>query len=223
MATEATRALSRERPGAEPVLRVRELTKSFHRGPPWHRRAVEILRGASLEVGRGELVGLVGENGSGKSVIVQIVVGAAAARRGHGRRAGAARLLPTGADALGQAHRRGALPAVQRGLPPLGGGRGPLARRAARRAVFCQVPRLSRRGALGRHAPEAEPRARAAPPAGPAPARRALRRVRLGDLPALLGDGGAPTERGHGRAGRQPPAVRARAPHPGLRAARRAL
>ena len=75
MATEATRALSRERPGAEPALRVRELTKSFHRGPPWHRRAVEILRGASLEVGRGELVGLVGENGSGKSVLMQIVVG----------------------------------------------------------------------------------------------------------------------------------------------------
>ena len=75
MTTEAARALTQTLPGAEPVLRVRELTKSFHHGPPWHRRAVEVLRGASLEVRRGELVGLVGENGSGKSVLMQIVVG----------------------------------------------------------------------------------------------------------------------------------------------------
>lgn len=60
---------------AGPVLRVRDVTKSFHRGPPWRRRAVEVLRGASLEVRAGELVGLVGENGSGKSTLMQIVVG----------------------------------------------------------------------------------------------------------------------------------------------------
>ncbi|MBI5310878.1 MAG: ABC transporter ATP-binding protein [Actinobacteria bacterium] len=34
-----------------------------------------MLRGASLEVRAGELVGLVGENGSGKSVLMQIIVG----------------------------------------------------------------------------------------------------------------------------------------------------
>jgi ABC-type multidrug transport system ATPase subunit len=75
MATEAARATPSERPGAEPVLRVHELKKGFHHGAPWHRRTVEVLRGASLEVGAGELVGLVGENGSGKSVLMQIVVG----------------------------------------------------------------------------------------------------------------------------------------------------
>ena len=57
------------------VLRVADVTKAFGHGPPWHRRRVEVLRGVSLEVGAGELVGLVGENGSGKSVLMQIVVG----------------------------------------------------------------------------------------------------------------------------------------------------
>jgi len=64
---------SRARQGT--VLRVDDVTKSFRRGPPWHRRTVEVLRGASLEVRAGELVGLVGENGSGKSTLMQIVVG----------------------------------------------------------------------------------------------------------------------------------------------------
>ena len=58
-----------------PVLRVADVVKAFHRGPPWHRRTVEVLRGASLNVDGGELVGLVGENGSGKSTLMQIVVG----------------------------------------------------------------------------------------------------------------------------------------------------
>lgn len=58
-----------------PVLAVEGVTKAFAAGPPWHRRRVEVLRGASLEVGPGELVGLVGENGSGKSTLMQIVVG----------------------------------------------------------------------------------------------------------------------------------------------------
>ena len=58
-----------------PVLRVKEVTKTFASGPPWRRRRVEVLRGASLEVRPGELVGLVGENGSGKSTLMQIVVG----------------------------------------------------------------------------------------------------------------------------------------------------
>ena len=57
------------------VLRVDDVHKAFASGPPWHRRRVEVLRGASLEVGPGELVGLVGENGSGKSVLMQIIVG----------------------------------------------------------------------------------------------------------------------------------------------------
>jgi ABC-type multidrug transport system ATPase subunit len=57
------------------VLTVDGVTKSFSSGPPWHRRRVEVLRGASLAVRPGELVGLVGENGSGKSTLMQVIVG----------------------------------------------------------------------------------------------------------------------------------------------------
>jgi ABC-type multidrug transport system ATPase subunit len=57
------------------VLRVEGLRKSFRRGLPPRRRAIEVLTGADLEVRPGELVGLVGENGSGKSTLMQIVVG----------------------------------------------------------------------------------------------------------------------------------------------------
>jgi len=57
------------------VLRADGVTKAFRKGPPWGRREVQVLRGASLEVAEGELVGLVGENGSGKSVLMQVIVG----------------------------------------------------------------------------------------------------------------------------------------------------
>jgi len=58
-----------------PALAVGEVTKAFSSGPPWHRRRIEVLRGATLEVHPGELVGLVGENGSGKSTLMQVIVG----------------------------------------------------------------------------------------------------------------------------------------------------
>ncbi|MEZ5331276.1 MAG: ABC transporter ATP-binding protein [Thermoanaerobaculia bacterium] len=46
------------------LLEVRELGISFPRGG----RRARVVRGASFDVGRGEVVGLVGESGSGKSV-----------------------------------------------------------------------------------------------------------------------------------------------------------
>jgi len=80
MTPEAMGASQEQRSASPPaVLRVDQVAKSFRRGPPWHRRTFEVLRGASLEVKAGELVGLVGENGSGKSTLMQIVVGLLAA------------------------------------------------------------------------------------------------------------------------------------------------
>jgi ABC-type multidrug transport system ATPase subunit len=60
--------------GESPLLQVNEVTKGFRHGV-LRRRRIEVLRGASLEVRPGELVGLVGENGSGKSVLMKIIVG----------------------------------------------------------------------------------------------------------------------------------------------------
>ncbi|HET9152514.1 MAG TPA: ABC transporter ATP-binding protein [Solirubrobacterales bacterium] len=69
------RAPAVEEAGRAVVLRAEGVRKSFHRGVWPLRRTIEVLKGSSLEVGRGELVGLVGENGSGKSMLMQIVVG----------------------------------------------------------------------------------------------------------------------------------------------------
>ena len=73
----ASTRVDAERPqsGEAPVLAVRGVEKSFHRGIWPLRRKVEVLKGATLEVRAGELVGLVGENGSGKSTLMQIIVG----------------------------------------------------------------------------------------------------------------------------------------------------
>jgi ABC-type multidrug transport system ATPase subunit len=68
-------ATSSSAPALATVLRVEGVTKNFKTGPPWHRRRLDVLRGASLHVEAGELVGLVGENGSGKSVLMKIIVG----------------------------------------------------------------------------------------------------------------------------------------------------
>ena len=70
-----TAAVPSAPPALATVLRVEGIRKSFKTGPPWHRRRLDVLRGASLHVEAGELVGLVGENGSGKSVLMQIIVG----------------------------------------------------------------------------------------------------------------------------------------------------
>ncbi|WP_160573576.1 dipeptide/oligopeptide/nickel ABC transporter permease/ATP-binding protein [Actinomadura physcomitrii] len=56
----------------DPVLSVRDLTVSF---PQPGAGRVAVVQGMSLDVGRGEIVGLVGESGSGKSVTAMSLLG----------------------------------------------------------------------------------------------------------------------------------------------------
>jgi ABC-type multidrug transport system ATPase subunit len=73
---------------AEAVLIAEGIEKSFRRGmwPLPGRR--QVLRGADVALRPGEVVGLVGENGSGKSTMMKILIGELAADSGTVTRSG---------------------------------------------------------------------------------------------------------------------------------------
>jgi ABC-2 type transport system ATP-binding protein len=63
------------------VLSLRDLTKTFRK--PFTGRRVEAVRGISLEVGRGEIVGFLGPNGAGKTTTIKMLTGLIAPTRGR--------------------------------------------------------------------------------------------------------------------------------------------
>jgi ABC-type glutathione transport system ATPase component len=75
---------------AEPVLRITDLHVHYGR----HRA----LGGVSLSVGRGEIVGVIGETGSGKSTLARAVLGLV--------RTSSGRIVVDGEDVTGYSHRR---------------------------------------------------------------------------------------------------------------------
>ena len=69
------------------MLQAKGIEKTYNSWYPFGR-AVEVLDGASMEIYAGEIVGIVGENGSGKLTLMQILVGALTADGGTIERSG---------------------------------------------------------------------------------------------------------------------------------------
>jgi len=75
-------------PAVGPVLTARGIEKAYRRGLWPVRRTLPVLRVVDLALLPGEVVGLVGEHGSGKSTLMKVIVGALAADAGTVTRAG---------------------------------------------------------------------------------------------------------------------------------------
>ena len=60
---------------SEPLLHLENIAKSFG--------AIEALKDISLDVGRGEVVALLGDNGAGKTTLVKIIAGGLPASAGR--------------------------------------------------------------------------------------------------------------------------------------------
>lgn len=90
---DATRS-SHTLPSRGPLLAATGVSKAYTSGIWPRRRRRPVLRGADLELYRGEVVGLVGENGSGKSTLMKILVGSLGRDAGTVERAGSLGYCP---------------------------------------------------------------------------------------------------------------------------------
>ena len=59
----------------ELVLSLRHVSCGFTTGGPFRRKRQEVLRDVSFDVHRGEIAGLVGESGTGKSTLARVILG----------------------------------------------------------------------------------------------------------------------------------------------------
>ncbi|WP_244605472.1 ATP-binding cassette domain-containing protein [Halorhabdus rudnickae] len=69
------------------VVEAKNIEKAYGSWLPFSR-SVEVLDGATLEIGSGEIVGIMGENGSGKSTLMQVLAGVLGYDRGTVTRSG---------------------------------------------------------------------------------------------------------------------------------------
>ncbi|MBQ9492447.1 MAG: ABC transporter ATP-binding protein [Oscillibacter sp.] len=68
----------------EPVLSLRNVTAGYREGGLFGKRAFhEVLHDVSFDVGRNEIVGLVGESGTGKSTLARVILGMLKPARGE--------------------------------------------------------------------------------------------------------------------------------------------
>jgi hypothetical protein len=151
-------------------------------------RRVPVLTDASLEVGPGEVAALVGGNGSGKSTLMMIIAGALSREAGSVRvdgRIGYCPQYPVLYEKLTVAETF-RLFGVAYGLD----GSTAATRKAELMATlaFGQYDDFRVEHLSGGNEAETQPRAGAAARPRGAAARRAIRRLRLRDLPAILGD-----------------------------------
>ena len=63
-----------------PIIQVRDLHKSFSKG---RGRVVDVLKGISFDVNRGETICILGGSGGGKSTLLKVMIGAHAATKGQ--------------------------------------------------------------------------------------------------------------------------------------------
>ncbi|CAG0998990.1 Oligopeptide transport ATP-binding protein OppF [Burkholderiales bacterium] len=102
------------------LVRLVDLTRTFDVSPPWLNRVLEgrprvllkAVEGVSLDIRRGETLGLVGESGCGKSTVARLIVGLHAPTRGRVEYGGVV-LAGEGAVAAEAAKRRQARRSMQ--------------------------------------------------------------------------------------------------------------